>query len=94
MLGQKRALLRVVLNKEFSKGINKVDLFNVLEDFIDKQYPDPQGGGQYFTHHSKTKILHELALDIHRAGGLKVWKKKLLLLTAPVIGLPLAKKKK
>jgi len=94
MLGRNRVLLRSIINKEFSEGINKINLFNALERFIDFYYPTKGGEGVYFTYATKSKILHELAVDIAREGGLKSWKKKTMLLSNPIIGSVPSKKKK
>lgn len=95
MLGQKRTLLKGIINKQFSEGINKVELLKELEKFIDSYYPEKGGQGVYFTHNLKTKILHELAFDIKQAGGLENWKKKLMLLSSPIVGsLPPKRKNK
>jgi len=94
MLGHKRALLKTLINKQFAQGINKVDLFNALEKFINDQYPEKLSS-VYLTKNSKNDILSELARDIKNAGGLDLWKKKILMLGAPIVGsLPPKRKKK
>jgi hypothetical protein len=86
MLGHKKVLLRSLINKEFSEGINKARLMEALERFIDSYYPEKGGAGVYFTHNLKTKILHELAFDIKQAGGLENWKKMMMVMSSPVVG--------
>jgi len=94
MLGHKKTLLKGLINRQFSQGINKIDLLNALEEFIDEQYPEV-GDSKYLTKSMRTKILQELAFDIKNAGGLEIWKKKMLLLGSPVVGsLPPKQKKK
>jgi len=85
MLGRKRALLKVLINKQFSEGINKADLLKNLERFIDQQYPESIEN-KYLTHRKKTALLDELSKDIHEAGGLVKWKNNLILRTTPIIG--------
>jgi len=76
MKGTNRTLLKLLINDQFGKGINKVDLFNALEVFIDKHYP-PERNHHYFTEIHKKQLLTELLVDIREAGGVKLWKEKL-----------------
>jgi len=93
MLGRKKILLKTLINKQFSTGINKVDLFDALETFIEENYPEANPA-VYMSHSKKTQILQDLAFDIRQAGGLEIWKKQLVLLSTPVLGsLPPDKKK-
>ncbi len=90
MLPSNRTLLKIVISKEFGKGINKIDLFLVIEEFIDLHYPplDTRHNRRQF---NRTEILHQLVHDIQKAGGLKEWK---ISIQGPIIGsLPFKKKK-
>jgi len=94
MLQFKKLKLQRIVNQQFGNGINKVDLMRALEQFINEEYPEKRSS-IYLTKRVKSDILDDLAKDIKIAGGLDSWKKKLLLLGAPVVGsLPPKKKKK
>ncbi len=94
MLGSKKVMLKNLISKEFSEGINKANLLNSLEQFINENYPEKIKDGVYFTYRVKAKILHELAFDIKEAGGLELWKKKIMMLSSPMVGALSPKSKK
>ena len=97
MIQANRQKLRVLIDKQFGKGINKKDLFDAFVEFLDYNYPTTSvESSKYFTSRVKNQILHDLAIDIRDAGGLEQWKKKLITSFVPIIGSlpPTTKKKK
>ncbi len=90
MLPSNRTLLKIVINKEFGKGINKVNLFIAIEEFIDLHYP-PVDTRHNRRQLNRTEILNQLVHDIQKAGGLQEWK---IGIQGPVVGsFPFKKKK-
>ncbi|MCK5016200.1 MAG: hypothetical protein KAS32_03930 [Candidatus Peribacteraceae bacterium] len=79
--------LQKVIDTQFGRGINKMDLMNALAEFIDHHYPTVDvSKRKYFNNHHKNEILHQLSLDIYEAGGVIRWK-ELLAKTIPSVGL-------
>ena len=71
-----RPLLQRVINEQFGRGINKVDLFNAIELFIDTYYPPPPRSHDS-VNKRKSGMLQALLEDIYQAGGIKKWKSQL-----------------
>ena len=69
MLHLKKQELRRVLNKQFIIGINKSNLLEAVEHFIDNNYEVPVS--EY------RSVLHDLVVDILACGGYEGWRTSL-----------------
>jgi len=77
MIQKNRSELRYIINEQFNNGINKENLFDAMENFIDKHYP-PDEVKLLAESLNHKNIIRSFVHDVRKAGGYRNWKKSLL----------------